>query len=81
MLNIFIFRHQTLNLIVKLLKRIEKFSDDANLDEMTFNELVFYSKILPHYSDMLKSANVDFEAEWTPKFYYGFYGFTKGLKK
>lgn len=77
--NFFIDRKQTLNLIVKLLKRLDKFSDDANLDEMTYNELVFYSQILPSYSTLLKNAGVDFEATWTPKFYYGFYGLTNGI--
>lgn len=64
---------------MKLLKRLAKFSEDANLDEMTFNELVFYSKILPCYSEIVEKAGVDFKADWTPKFYYGFYGLTNGF--
>lgn len=55
------------------------FREDANLDEMTINELAFYSKILPFYENFLKVEQVDLEANWAPKFYYGFYGFSKGL--
>lgn len=69
---------QTLNLIAKLLKNVGEFREDANLDEMTINELAFYSTIIPFYESFLKSAGGHFETNEMPKFYYGFYGFDKG---
>jgi hypothetical protein len=69
---------QKINLIAKLLKNVEDFREDANLDEMTINELAFYSEILPFYENFLKDVK-GFDTNWTPKFYYGFYGFEKGL--
>lgn len=70
---------QSLNLIAKLLKNTEAFREEANLDEMTINELSFYSKILPYYGRFLKESRADFEEISAPKFYYGFYGYDEGL--
>jgi Ecdysteroid kinase-like family len=60
------------------MKNVEAFRDDAKLDEMTINELTFYSKIIPYYEKFLKTSGSDLETKWAPKFYYGFYGFDKG---
>lgn len=43
---------------------------------MTFNELAFYKDIMPVYKNMLNDVGI--KSDWTPKFYYGFYGFDKG---
>lgn len=70
-----------MNLIAKQLKRLEKFSDECKLDEMTFNELVFYADILPIYKNLLIGSGSGIEPNFTPKFYYGFFGKNKGLFK
>lgn len=71
-------REQSLDLIAKLLRHIENFREDAKLDEMTFNELTFYKDIMPFYKGLLNDAESEIDSDWTPKFYYGFYGFDKG---
>lgn len=66
-------------MIAKLLKHIDNFREDTKLDEMTFNELTFYKDILPAYKTILNNVGVEIGSDWTPKFYYGFYGFDKGF--
>lgn len=70
---------QTLNLIAKVLKNDESYREIGNQDAMTINELNFYTQILPFYKKMLINAGLNNETDWTPKFYYGFYGFEKGI--
>jgi hypothetical protein len=70
-------REQTLNLIAKLLKSDGNFREDANLDEMTINELEFYSNIIPTYEELLRTTG-SFLLDCTPKFYFGFYDIVKG---
>lgn len=69
----------TLNLIAKQLKRLGQFSEECKLDEMTFNELVFYADILPVFKNLLNDSGSGIEPNFTPKFYYGFFGKNKGL--
>lgn len=68
-----------MNLIAKQLKRLGSFSEECKLDEMTFNELVFYADILPIYKSLLNDSGSGIEPNFTPKFYYGFFGKNKGL--
>jgi hypothetical protein len=68
----------SLNLIAKLMKHLDGFSEDCRLDEMTFNELKFYADVLPIYENVLKGSESSVH-DWTPKFYFGFYDFDKGL--
>lgn len=55
------------------MKKIEGL-DDTEI--MTFNELKFYTAILPNFSEYAKSGGVD--ANWAPKFYYGIYEIEQG---
>ncbi|CRL05479.1 CLUMA_CG018243, isoform A [Clunio marinus] len=65
---------QSLYLIVKLMKQMEFFRENAKLDELTFNEFQFYENILPFYSELLKRTKLKLKANWTPRFYFGSYG-------
>lgn len=82
MINLLFFnlsRSHNLNLIAKMMKELPgDFREDARLDEMTVNELVFYRDILPTYEKLLIASGGKVKAEWTPKFYYGIYGFNEG---
>lgn len=69
-----LYSRQSLNLIAKMIKNFE--GTDIKADEMTFNELTFYSKILPNFTEISKQGGI--EANWVPKLYYGFYGFDQG---
>lgn len=66
-------------MIAKLLKNEGNFRDEASLDEMTVNELEFYSNVIPSYGKFLKESG-GLEPELTAKFYFGFYGLDEGLK-
>lgn len=52
------------------------FREAAKLDEMTINELFFYQEIMPVFTKSVEKAGM--KADWTPRFYYGFYGISKG---
>lgn len=68
----------TLKLIAKILRNDANFREITRLDDMTINELKFYSQILPIYKNILKKADIE-DDDVAPRFYYGFYGFDKGL--
>lgn len=55
------------------MKDVSNFREVHKLDKMTFNELVFYKKILPFYESFLKECGSTVTANWTAKFYYGFF--------
>lgn len=59
------------------MKDLPNFREECNLDEMTWNELQFYSEILPILKKFVTKTNLNI-SNWTPKFYFGFYGFNEG---
>lgn len=73
-------RKQTHLLLSKFLKDNDKMREDCDLDFMTWNELKFYSKVIPCLREFLCEKSCDISTDWSPRFYYGFYGFDEGVK-
>lgn len=70
----FIIREKDVNLMIKMMKDMKELRKVVKLDQMTNNELMVYELIIPYYKEMLEETGGEFDGDWAPRLYYGYYG-------
>lgn len=70
----FFIREKEVNLMIKMMKGMKEMRKFVKMDQMTNNELMVYELIIPFYKEVLKESGEDFDGNWAPRLFYGFYG-------